>query len=396
MATAGQQSADQGADAAGTADSRVSARKAPAPSALHNVHPNNFDLIRLFAALQVVYAHGSEHLRVPWGPIGRGVHQVLEALPGVPIFFVVSGFLISMSYERHPDLGSYARNRFLRIYPALWAAFLVGLALIATTGFLGPETLTSWKFPAWVAAQLTIFQFWNPDFLRSFGVGVLNGSLWTIPVELGFYAVLPLLYRGVLDRMPRSRGDLVLVMLALASYSLWFAAVAALGHHPDLRLKLLMVTIAPYLYMFLFGVLIQRHRHRLERLLVGKAWLWAGVYAACFGAAPRLLPRTPAGNFELQLLWQAALALLVVSFAFTRRRWSDRVLRGNDISYGVYLYHMLVVNLLVYLGWTGAVSPLLVTFAAGVLLAVLSWRVVEAPALRRKRAPLHRVRSATA
>jgi peptidoglycan/LPS O-acetylase OafA/YrhL len=40
-------------------------------------------------------------------------------------------------------------------------------------------------------AQLSIVQFYNPDFLRGYGVGVLNGSLWTISVELQFYVMLP-------------------------------------------------------------------------------------------------------------------------------------------------------------------------------------------------------------
>ena len=59
-----------------------------------SVRQNNFDLIRLVAASQVVLFHGLEHL----GPSGV-THSVLgEALswfPGVPIFFVVSGFLIT-------------------------------------------------------------------------------------------------------------------------------------------------------------------------------------------------------------------------------------------------------------------------------------------------------------
>ena len=50
------------------------------------------------------------------------------------------------------------------------------------------------QFFLWFVAQSTFFQFFNPDFLRGFGVGVLNGSLWTIALELQFYILTPILF----------------------------------------------------------------------------------------------------------------------------------------------------------------------------------------------------------
>jgi peptidoglycan/LPS O-acetylase OafA/YrhL len=67
------------------------------------------------------------------------------------------------------------------------------------------------RFLACLAAQLTIGQFYNPAFLRGFGVGVLNGSLWTIPVELQFYLLLPLL---ALFARRRPAGWVVLAVTA--------------------------------------------------------------------------------------------------------------------------------------------------------------------------------------
>ena len=148
---------------------------------------NNFDLIRLFAAAQVVIVHGVDHLGV------RGVDRFIDLIsyfPGVPIFFTISGFLISKSWERSPDYKSYFRNRLLRIYPALWVCLFFTITIFITSGV----RFDFGEFAAWLAAQLTFFQFYNPEFLRTFGVGVMNGSLWTIPVELQFYFLLPFLY----------------------------------------------------------------------------------------------------------------------------------------------------------------------------------------------------------
>ena len=61
---------------------------------------NNFDAIRLVAASQVMVVHRMEHLHVSM----PALRSVITAFPGVPAFFFISGFLISASWERNPDL----------------------------------------------------------------------------------------------------------------------------------------------------------------------------------------------------------------------------------------------------------------------------------------------------
>ena len=74
---------------------------------------NNFDLIRLFASLQVVCVHLIEHFNV--GSLNWLI-QILAIFPGVPIFFFVSGFLISASWERNPVFQRFVKNRILRTF----------------------------------------------------------------------------------------------------------------------------------------------------------------------------------------------------------------------------------------------------------------------------------------
>src|SRR5579863_8989371 len=88
---------------------------------------NNFDLLRILAATQVLYFHSLAYLKVPtptWA-------IPFENLPGVPIFFVISGYLVSASYERSGDLITYFRNRALRIYPGLWCCLLITLITVS-------------------------------------------------------------------------------------------------------------------------------------------------------------------------------------------------------------------------------------------------------------------------
>ena len=72
--------------------------------------------------MQVVVAHAIGHtpLVKQLSPWGRLLFEVLMLLPGVPVFFVISGFLIARSFERNPaDVAGYFWRRGLRIFPAL-------------------------------------------------------------------------------------------------------------------------------------------------------------------------------------------------------------------------------------------------------------------------------------
>lgn len=78
---------------------------------------NCFNFIRLIAALQVFFGHASEHLFVP---MPSGVKEIWWAFRGVPIFFILSGFLIWNSLERQTSFFTYCKKRLLRLYPELY------------------------------------------------------------------------------------------------------------------------------------------------------------------------------------------------------------------------------------------------------------------------------------
>lgn len=344
---------------------------------------NNFDLLRLLAALQVAYFHAVVHLRVPVGAAGEAVNKVLDFFPGVPVFFVISGFLIAKSHERSRSLAAYARNRFLRVYPGLWVAFAAAAALLGAHGVLDAAAMARPSIWAWVAAQLTVGQFFTPDALRGFGVGTPNGSLWTIPVEVGFYVLLPFLYL-VLRRLRGAAADLFLAVVALASYSAWWALINRPDHEEALALKLAMVTAVPHLHLFLLGVLAHRNFERLRPLLEGRALAWAAGYLGLMLALDALLGPGRKTSYPAGLVANVALAGLTLSVAFTQKGLSERVLRGNDLSYGLYIYHMLVVNTFVQHRALGQAWHAAAAIAVALALAALSWRLVESPALRLK------------
>lgn len=331
---------------------------------------NNFDLLRIFAATQVVLSHGTHHLdiaRPSWWAL-------VEAFPGVPIFFVISGFLISASYERSSSLASYARNRVLRIYPGLWCCVLLTLPIAALFGSDVMQGATL----KWLAAQLAGV-IYTPAFMADFGFGSYNGSLWTIPIELQFYVVLPLLY-WAMRRLRQPEAMLLAAWIVMSVVGFGCRLLAA-GVPPDgpepLMLKLLRYSFVPHIYLFLTGVVLQRLGvHRL-RWVAGQGGWWVAAFLAFHFLVPGSELKAQLG---LMLLGVAS-----ISVAYTGIGLATRLLRGNDVSYGVYIYHGLLLNVFIELGWTGQVRDFLLLLALTFAVASLSWVLVEKPFIRRKK-----------
>lgn len=350
------------------------------------IRTNNFDLIRLAAAAQVVAHHGIDNLGLDrHSGIVNVIATAIRYFPGVPIFFFVSGFLISKSFESSPSVLEYARNRVLRIYPALIVCTLLSVAVVFVLGYLPRPDAPPPRLVLWLLAQMSIVQFYNPDFMREFGVGVLNGSLWTITVELQFYAVTPLLY-AVLG-LKHLRGTLPLALTALIllvpNLGYWHAGPE---DHPSMLLKLFGMTFLPWYSMFLVGVLAQRNFHRLHAWLSGRALLAGVVYLVATQFAVQGLGWGASNDIHPVLY--VLLAAFIFSLAYTWPGTAEKILRGQDISYGVYIYHMPCINVLLYLGMRGHAHVLGFTYIAVVLMAGLSWVCIERPCLSMKRGGL--------
>lgn len=334
---------------------------------------NNFDLIRLCAAAQVAVIHAAEALHVGSSPLLKWV----GLFPGVPIFFFVSGFLVAQSLERTRSLTAFYRNRFLRVFPALWACFAFSLALVA---LFKPLPWVYPEFPAWLAAQMTFVQFYNPDFMRDFGLGVLNGSLWTIPVELQFYLALPILFLLV-----RRLGISLLWTVTGVSLIAHGVFQAFLYGDDTFAAKLIQVTLAPWLGFFLIGALASHLWPHVQNQFRGRALAWVGVYAIVASLALVVLGDGITGN-RLPAPLAVLLFGAVLSTAYTAPQLSTSLLRGSDISYGLYLFHAPLIN--AYLeaterGWI-VIPPnmgLTAILMSTILLALLSWFFVERPAL---------------
>lgn len=349
---------------------------------------NNFDLIRLVAASEVAFRHAVHHLSPEResGPL----FWILDLVPGVPIFFFLSGFLLSRSWERSPSVTNYARNRLLRLLPALWLCTALTLVMLFGTGYLTGADWSPLKLGAWVVCQATAFQFWNPDFLRGFGCGVVNGSLWTISVEIQFYCALVLMYLG-LRKLSARRFDAVLIAMVVifgAAYQWKFELQAGLADAfgSEIAGKLFLASFVPWIFVFLLGALAQRHAASVVRWACQHRLAIIGATAAAILSCKHVFGLPVGNNLPAPLV--PMLGCCVLSLAYGAPGVSHRILRGNDCSYGAYVYHMPIVNLALWCGGAGSMIAIMLSLAATGSAAVLSWRFVERPFLRRKRPAL--------
>ena len=345
---------------------------------------NNFDLIRLFAASQVAILHALHIMGVEASGIWDRMLFLLHIFPGVPIFFFVSGYLITRSFESNSRIAEYASNRVLRVYPGLITAVCLSFVLIFLSGYMAS---VNEPFSAWLQlflAKSSILQFYNPDFMRGYGDGVLNGSLWTITVELQFYVIVPLLYS--LLRLDKAGNIKLLLTIALFFAINRTYSYLHDSYHENLFYKLASVSFAPWFYMFLVGMFFQRNFELFHRVLAGKflylliLYIGVGYFASSHNA-----------NFgnNINPLFYILLVPLVFSFAYSKPDLAMQTTRGNDFSYGIYIYHMPVVNFLIYLGLSGSVSWSLVALATTVFIATLSWFYIEKPCLKLKHHPFN-------
>lgn len=343
---------------------------------------NNFDVIRLLAALQVAVLHACHHLDAG---LPEGVRRFLELFPGVPIFFFISGLLVTSSLMRRP-LASYIESRARRILPALWLAFALAVGLLAAFGQIGTPELSSLQFWLWAVGQATLFQIFSPDMFRDFGVGVVNGSLWTIPVEIGFYVLLPiLLWLATFTGQPDARNRRLTILLTsggVISFAIYAVVWPAIDNEPVL-VKVISASPAAHLWQFALGALTYIHRSRvlglvetLKRIPAG----WAAPLVAYAALGWWVAPSIPVDVFSA--LGYPLLMFGVLSAALAAPSWA-KLLRGYDISYGLYLYHMLAVNAAVAMGFRGNGEAAAAAVVVSVMMAMASWRFVEAPLLRR-------------
>jgi peptidoglycan/LPS O-acetylase OafA/YrhL len=373
------------------------------------------DSVRALAAISIVLVHVVLFSGAQGAVYGR---LVAHLDIGVPIFFILSGFLLYRPLVASQVLGSpavrmrdYARRRFLRIYPAYWIA-LTAVAIFP--GIHGIFTGNWWVY----YGLLQNYPIYSPGAecatLEFCGIA----PTWTLAIEVAFYAVLPFLALGLARlRRPRLSGAWLAVELGvlavLSAVSVW---IQTLDLANDLQIWLFFSPLGRAwwfcLGMGLAAVSVWTAQRREPRAVrwAGEhsGLLWAAAFLLYVGAGlfllapgPSLAARVGITTTEYigEYLLFGLIAALVVTpaiFGSPGEGLPRRILASPPlawlglISYGIFLWHYPILVGLVRGGvidwWPSAAFFLtaLLTLALTIICATLSYYLLERPLMRLK------------
>ena len=358
------------------------------------VRLEGFDGLRAIAVLAVVSYHFFQIVAVFPAGAATAIDIGGQFRVGVWIFFVLSGFLLYRPYAcahagtgTAPRWGRYASSRFLRIWPAY------AVALVVLTYVWHRVSIDG--FGDFVVHLVLQYNYIPSQFLRG-GIG----PAWSLVVEVAFYAVLPI-YAAVVGAAARlgrvwmvEIGGLVALMLFGWSWQL-----AAVGHA-------LVATMLPsFLPTFAMGMAFAvAVAHRRDLGLSGLARRPALCWLA---AAALLVGKGVIGGFDFfelgfefqnQIIYSTIASLVVLPAVFgDRNQMGNRVLRSLPlrslglVSYGVFLWSVPVTQAVqqewipvdpAFHGRNAVVA--LISLAATVAIATVSWFAIERPALALK------------
>lgn len=331
------------------------------------VRDNNFDFLRFVAATLVLLGHcfwlSGRLSEEPLRPLTGGTDMADLA---VDAFFVISGFLITASYLHGSGNVSFILKRALRIFPGLAFAVVFAILLIGplTTPLPLSEYFSDSKTSAFLTNTFLMTRYELPGvFANNPFPEVVNGSFWTLPLEGAMYCSVLLL--GALKLLKRQMVMLGLGVLMLGH----FLVLPALGIESVTILKLFRLGI-----FFYGGAALYLFQDKVR---------WDGRIAVLLLAASVLA----LGSSAWFVIHMLTLPYLIIYLAYARIPKVARFGKHGDFSYGMYIFGFPVQQLIIH--WFGADINLpvfaLSSMAVTLCFAVLSWRLVEAPALRLKR-----------
>jgi peptidoglycan/LPS O-acetylase OafA/YrhL len=299
--------------------------------------------------------------------------RYLSAPFAVRSFFVISGMLIYRSYTRSSSLSSYLEKRVRRIYPAYFTVVTlaaVALCMVSTVPLVSYFGAEFWQY---LGANLLFLNFVSPVLPGLFFDHInpaVNGALWTLKIEVIFYLSVPILH--LLCRKLGTKKVMAAVFAISCAWKYGFGYLAQMDAARHLNLgenyrsiyAQLEVQFPAQLAYFSAGILLLLYFDKLKYHFRTIAAITAALY---------LVDHWLTGG-RLDIFWISGLV-----FAFGFWRYFGNFSKYGDFSYGVYIVHWPILQVLITLGATrlapGAFLALSLSLIA--LTAFLLWHLVE-------------------
>jgi peptidoglycan/LPS O-acetylase OafA/YrhL len=335
---------------------------------------NNFDFLRFLFAFIVVLFHivdlsqnADIHFLKPY----------FDFYLSVTGFFVISGFLVTGSYIKSQNIKQYFLKRARRLLPAYIFVILCCALFFSLAGtFSLADYFKSSMLFKYLATNLLFLNFLQPClpglFLNNL-ICTVNGALWTIKVEVCFYLILPLLI--IIANRIRKKYILFISIYLLAilyqNLCVYFSGISPEHAHLFKNLK---HQLPGFMTYFISGIALYYYIDIFNK----KKHLWLLLALPVFVIEY---------YFKLEILRPVSLSVIILYVALGFKSLNNFG-RYGDFSYGIYIYHFPLIQLVVSLNWFNKYNPWLV--AIGIIitvlfLSILSWNFLENKFLHRKR-----------
>lgn len=331
---------------------------------------NNFDFLRFLAASSVIFSHAYP---LSWGSDSNEPlfmltsGQMTIGRVAVAIFFVVSGFLITQSFDRSKSILAFTKARILRIFPGLFfvlllSAFILGPLITSkpiseyfadpgTLGYLKNIYLHPMIYPLPGVFEDTVYK------------SAVNGSLWTLEFEFFCYIIVAIL--GLLRLL---RKEVVLIFAVFVFLAPHLPFIVGRYYYTSL----LSLELIRY---FTVGMLMYSFRNYIP---LHKYIAWLSIVIIIISLAYPL---------HFKLIFTIFGSYLVMYLAFIPTEKIRNFAKYGDFSYGIYIYAFPVQQLVShYFG--SEITPaksMVFSFPITLFFAVFSWHLVEKNAMKLKK-----------
>ena len=327
---------------------------------------NNLDIVRYYLSFAVLVAHFSELT-------DTFIYFPTKSYTAVGGFFILSGFLVINSYIRSRSLGEYIKRRALRILPPYIAIVVLCAVVGVAISQLSPiEYFTSSQLWQYLVANLTFANFLQPSLPGVFEGQIheaVNGSLWTMKIEVMLYLSIPL--AAILLSRYNKAWTLVAIYLLSYLYKVWMGHLYA--ESGEMIYRIMQRQVGGQLLFFYAGVALLLYFDHFQRHV---RWLFPLALAVCL---------TSKAVDWFDAIEPLCIAIVIIGFAYNCR-WFVWMRKYDNIAYDIYLFHYPIIQLVVYWGLPekNIYLSFAVVVAMTIVLSLASWYLIERPAMKRR------------
>ena len=329
---------------------------------------NSFNEIRLLLSFIVLIAHIS---------VLTGQHEFFwfvkyfDSSFAVKGFFVISGFLVTQSFLRNQNIMSYFEKRARRIYPAYLIAIIYSIIIgFCSSSLSFKDFISDFNFIKYLFSNLLFLNFIQntlPESLLANPLQTINGSLWTLKIEVLLYISIPILYLSA-----KKIGNIKIMIISILIGIIWIIFSFTLFESP--RADSIVQQYPGQLPFFVIGCTLGFFEFKKHHCFITSMIFLIYYFAIKNQLDPIIKEIVNIFIYSITIISVGKSSLLYFN-----------IKKIGDFSYGIYLYHFPTIQIIEHYN-IFSINPTLGLFLSifiSVVLAVLSWYFVEIKFLKK-------------